>query len=115
MDVKTPMDVIRWVKAEFNDFHDGVGFSLIDQIDETEKITNAWNAHRDRLGLGSRRDLPNKGPDSMYSQMASFVGTHWPYGKWFRNIDHYQHAQQLRINGQYARHKSYLKTRSLDK
>ena len=95
LDAKTPEDVLRWIKAEFNDKHTGVGFSLIDQIDETEKIQAAWTAHRSKLDI-SKRDLPQKGPDSYYTQLTLFVGTHWPFGKWFRNIDHYQHTSLLR-------------------
>eukprot|EP00959_Pyramimonas_sp_CCMP1952_P063571 1328455-Pyramimonas_sp.AAC.1 len=78
----TPLDVLRWIKAEGNNWHGGVATTFLELLAAVGEMKLAWDAHAKASDI-DYNSCPKSGPLSWASQQSDWTMRH--YGEQFKN------------------------------
>eukprot|EP00959_Pyramimonas_sp_CCMP1952_P457003 9474123-Pyramimonas_sp.AAC.1 len=70
----TPDDVLRWIKHQANQFHQGSEMTIIELYDECIAVFLGWEMYRNEHGI-TKNSCPKKGPLRYEKQRETYVIT----------------------------------------
>jgi hypothetical protein len=91
---ETPEDVQVWLKSEGNDYHEGSGFSLPEQIFTAGPAQAKWLTFAKGKAI-TVRSTPAKGPLRYDALREKFLEEHFPFDKYYGTYSHFKNCLEL--------------------
>ncbi len=91
----TPKDVLEWLVEYGDDWQDGSGFSLVEQIWQTPRVHSEWMQYAKRKGI-TRSTVPKGGPSRYDALYTAWLKENYPNDAfWSGGCNHYLECKEF--------------------
>ena len=94
LEKRTELDILSWLRFEGNDYHDGAGFGLTENIFEAPRAQKQWldYAQKEKITV---RGCPKKGQMRYDAQKNEHIGTAFPWDEFWGTPSHLNNCLEL--------------------